>query len=69
MKMRNDSLGAAAAALVIMVVFGAGAYLMPSIMLALGDISPVIAGIVAILFVVAFFAVFFIRARWGRDDR
>ena len=65
--MDRDSKNAAIAALVIMLVFGFGWYFMPKIMLALGTVSPVIAGIVAVLFVAAFFLVFWIRARSKRN--
>lgn len=53
----------AIAAAVILVGFGLLAYFLPTIMIAIGDISPVAAGIFAVLFVLAFFAIFWIRAR------
>jgi drug/metabolite transporter (DMT)-like permease len=64
--MDRSTQGAALAALVILVLFGLGAYFMPAIMLALGEFSTLAAGSVAILFVAAFFAVFWLRARWRR---
>jgi hypothetical protein len=65
--MDRDSKNAAIAALVIMIVFGAGWYFMPTIMLALGKTSPALAGIVAVLFVAAFFLVFWLRGRSRRN--
>jgi hypothetical protein len=50
------------AATIILAVFGAGFYFMPSIMLFLGEYSA-LAGIgFAVIFVAAFFAVFYLRA-------
>jgi hypothetical protein len=51
------------AAAVIMLAFGLTAFYLPSIMLAVGDVSTVAAGVVAILFVAAFFVVFWLRGR------
>lgn len=64
--MDRDSRNAAIAALVIMLVFGFGWYFMPTIMREIGSVSPAIAGIVAVLFVAAFFLVFWFRARRQR---
>lgn len=61
--MDRNGRNAAIAGFVIFAAFALGAYFMPSIMLALGEYSPAIAGIVAILFVAAFFAIFYLRAR------
>lgn len=69
MTTNRNNRGAILAALVIMAIFGLGAYFMPSIMLTLGNLSPLVAGLAAILFVAAFFAVFFFRARSGGEDR
>jgi hypothetical protein len=55
---RNSAIAAAA----IVVVFGVLAYLMPTIMLALGGYSPTFAGLVAVLFVLGFFLVFYLRS-------
>ncbi|MFC6489533.1 hypothetical protein [Nitratireductor sp. GCM10026969] len=57
---------AAIAAAVILVGFGLVAFLMPRIMLALGDVSPFAAAAVAVLFVAGFFLVFWLRARSQR---
>jgi hypothetical protein len=61
--MTQDNKSAAIAALVIMLVFGFGAYFMPTIMLVIGNYSPAVAGVVAVLFVAAFFLVFWLRGR------
>jgi hypothetical protein len=53
----------AIAAAVIMAGFGITAYFLPTIMLAVGGWSPVAAGVVAALFVAAFFMVFWLRGR------
>lgn len=50
-------------ALAIFLGFGVVAYFLPSIMLALGDISPMLAGAFAVFFVLAFFGIFWLRGR------
>ncbi len=59
----------AIAAAVILAGFGLLFFIMPKIMIWLGDYSPVIAGIFGTLCVLAFFLVFWLRARHqrGRD--
>ncbi len=59
---RNSALAAAA----ILVGFGMLAYFMPTIMLAIGGYSPMVAGVVAVGFVAAFFLVFYLRAHAQR---
>ena len=59
--MDPDNRNAAIAALVIVLGFGIGAFYLPTIMLAIGSYSPVIAGIFGVLFVAAFFLVFWLR--------
>lgn len=54
------------AAGVILLAVGLTAYFMPAIMLALGEISPALAGLFAVLAVGAFFAVFWLRSRYRR---
>ena len=67
--MDRDTRNAAIAALCIMVVFGVGAFWLPTLILAVGDYSTVAAGIVAVLFCAAFFMVFWLRGRSkGRRD-
>jgi membrane protein implicated in regulation of membrane protease activity len=63
-KTRNSAIAAA----LILGGFGLAAFFMPTIMLALGEISPLLAGFVAIAFVLAFFGVFWLRARNKRED-
>lgn len=64
--MDKNSRGAAIAALLILVVFSVGAFYLPAVMLALGEVSTVIAAAVAIAFVGAFFLLFWIRGRARR---
>lgn len=59
----------AVAAAIILVVFGVGAYFLPSVMLALGERSQAAAVIFAILFVLGFFAIFWLRSRRQKRDR
>ncbi len=63
-KTRNSAIAAA----LILGGFGLLAFFMPTIMLKLGEISPALAGVVAALFVLAFFGVFWLRARSKRED-
>ncbi|PRD42706.1 hypothetical protein C5748_14890 [Phyllobacterium phragmitis] len=58
-KTRNAVIAAGA----ILLGFGVIWLLMPRIMLALGAESPLLAGLFATLFVLAFFGVFWLRAR------
>lgn len=53
----------AIAAAVILLVVGFGFYLMPSVMNWLATFSPWLSYSVAILFVLAFFAIFWLRGR------
>lgn len=64
--MTESNRNAAIAAAVIMTGFGVFAYFLPTIMLAVGNISPAAAGIIAVLFVAAFFLVFWLRGRSQR---
>lgn len=63
-KTRNAAIAAAC----IMFGFGLVAYWMPTLMLALGERSTLAAGIFAIVFVVGFFLVFWLRARKQHED-
>ncbi|PWV87297.1 hypothetical protein [Phyllobacterium myrsinacearum] len=60
------SRNAAIAAACIMLGFGIAAFYMPTMMIALGARSPVLAGIFAAVFVVGFFLVFWLRGRSQR---
>lgn len=64
--MDSSNKQAALAAAVILVVFGLVAFYLPTIMLTIGSVSPVAAGAVAVLFVAAFFLLFWLRARAQR---
>lgn len=64
--MDRDSRNAAVAALWIMIVFGVGAYFLPTAIIAIGNVSTVAAGAFAALFVAAFFGVFWLRGRMKR---
>lgn len=64
--MDKSNRNAAIAALVIVCVFGFGAYFLPTIMIALGEVSTVIAAIAGVAFVGAFFLVFWLRGRAQR---
>ena len=64
--MDRSSRNAAIAAAIILGGFGLGAFYMPTIMIAVGNYSTVAAGIVAVLFVAAFFLVFWLRGRSQR---
>lgn len=61
--MTPENRNSAIAAAVLLAVFGIGAFYLPTIMIAVGDLSPVAAGVVAVLFVAAFFLVFWLRGR------
>lgn len=56
----------AIAAAVILVVVGVGFFILPKIMLWLGTYSPWLAATFGALFVLAFFLVFWLRARYQR---
>lgn len=56
------------AAACILLGFGLVAYFMPTIMLAVGQYSTTAAGIIAVAFVAAFFAIFWLRGRSKRKD-
>ena len=64
--MTPENRNSAIAAAVLLIVFGVGAFYLPTIMVAVGNLSPIAAGIVAILFVAAFFLVFWLRGRSQR---
>ena len=67
--MDRDTRNAAIAALWIMLLFGIAAFYLPTVMLALGSFSTVLAGIFGIVFVLAFFLVFWLRARSQRKNQ
>lgn len=65
--MDSDNRTTALAALAILLAFGLGAYFLPAIMLAIGNVSTFAAGVVAVAFVAAFFLVFWLRGRSRRQ--
>lgn len=64
--MTPENRNAAIAAAILLLAFGLGAFYMPTIMLAVGNVSPIAAGLIAVLFVAAFFLVFWLRGRSQR---
>ena len=65
--MRSSDRNAAIAAALIMLGAGAGFFVMPGLMMSLSETSPWLAYGVAVLFVLAFFAVFWLRGRYQRN--
>jgi hypothetical protein len=61
--MDRDTRNAAIAALLIILLFGGFAYYLPAIMLAVGKVSTVLAGAIAVVFMMALFLVFWLRGR------
>jgi hypothetical protein len=57
---------AAIAAAIFVVGFGVLAFFLPTIMIAVGNVSPIAAGVVAVAFVAIFFVVLWLRARSQR---
>ncbi|MDG4850938.1 MAG: hypothetical protein EOQ64_26750 [Mesorhizobium sp.] len=64
--MDRETRNAAIAAACILLLFGLAAYFLPTIMLAAGKVSTVLAAIVAAMFIVALFVVFWLRGRSQR---
>ena len=64
----RENRNALIAAAIIMAAFVGVAFFMPDIMTAVGGFSPVAAGVVAVVFVAAFFLIFWLRGRYqGRE--
>ncbi|MEP9389748.1 hypothetical protein [Mesorhizobium sp. KR9-304] len=61
--MTPENRNSAIAAAVLLAVFGLGAFYLPKVMIAVGNRSTAAAGIIAVLFVAAFFLVFWLRGR------
>ncbi len=61
--MDRENKNAAIAALIIVVGFGLAAYWLPTIMLALGNVSTVLAAAAALLFGLGLFIVLWLRGR------
>ena len=64
--MDRETRGAAIAAALLMLIFGVGAFYLPTLVVALGDVSPFAGAAAAALFVAAFFLVFWLRGRSRR---
>ncbi|TJV71719.1 MAG: hypothetical protein E5X76_14940 [Mesorhizobium sp.] len=64
--MDRDTRNAAIAAAVILLVFGLAAYFLPTIMLAAGKVSTVLAAVIAVVFMVGLFVVLWLRGRSQR---
>ncbi|MER8831807.1 hypothetical protein NKJ72_16455 [Mesorhizobium sp. M0045] len=64
--MDRDTRNAAIGAGWVLLLFGIAAYYLPTVMLAVGKISTVLAGVVAAIFMVAIFVVFWLRSRSQR---
>ena len=56
----------ALAAAIFLLVFGVVFWFMPSIVLALGEISPWLGGMAALLFMLSFYIVFWLRGKYLR---
>lgn len=57
----------AIAAALVLLGFGVVGFFMPAIVLKLGEISPFFGGAAAVLFVLAFFGIFWLRGRRNRN--
>ena len=64
--MDRETRNAAAAAALILLVFGLSAYFLPTIMLAVGKVSTVLAAVIAAIFMVGLFVVLWLRGRSQR---
>lgn len=64
--MDRETRNAAIAAAWVLLLFGLSAYYLPTIMLAVGKVSTVLAGVIAVIFMVALFVVFWLRGRSQR---
>ena len=63
----NKGKSAALAALIILLGTGVVFYFLPRVMIALGDVSPWLAGAFGALLVLGFFLLFWLRARYQRN--
>jgi len=65
----SDDRRALVAAAVILASFGLIGFLLPRIILSVAEFSTAIAVLVAVMFVAAFFLVFWLRAKWKERGR
>lgn len=63
---KNDSRNSAIAAAIILLAVGAVLYFMPTVILWLGDYSPVLGFGFGALVILGFFAIFWVRSRFRR---
>ncbi|TIS63369.1 MAG: hypothetical protein E5W93_03825 [Mesorhizobium sp.] len=64
--MDRETRNAAIAAAWILLLFGLAAYFLPTIMLAVGKVSTVLAAVIAAIFMVGLFVVLWLRGRSQR---
>ena len=64
--MDRDTRNAAIGALWVLLLFGIAAYYLPTVMLAVGNVSTILAAVIAAVFMVAIFVVFWLRGRSQR---
>lgn len=64
--LEKKPLSPAIAAAIILAVVGVAFYFLPAVMIALGDVSPWLAAAAGACFVLAFFLIFWLRARYQR---
>ena len=64
--MDRDTRNAAIGAFWVLLLFGIAAYYLPTVMLAVGNVSTILAGVVAAVFMGAIFIVFWLRGRSQR---
>ena len=67
--MSEDGKGKSAALAALFIMLGTGIvfYFLPRVMIALGDVSPWLAGVFGTLLVLGFFLLFWLRARYQRS--
>ena len=67
--MSEDGKGKSAALAALFIMLGTGVvfYFLPRVMIALGDVSPWLAGVFGTLLVLGFFLLFWLRARYQRN--
>ena len=67
--MSEDTKGKSAALAALIILLGTGVvfYFLPRVMIALGDVSPWLAGAFGALLVLGFFLLFWLRARYQRS--
>ncbi len=67
--MDKSTRNAAVAAAIILIGFGVGAFYLPTLVVAAGEVSPYAGAAIAALFVLAFFGVFWLRGRSRDRDK